>query len=66
MGTVEEAEALEVLDPEHVAAVTQTTLSVDDTRDIMATLKRRFQAIATPKTDDICYARKIARMRSNN
>ena len=56
VGTVEEAEALEVLDPEHVAAVTQTTLSVDDTRDIMATLKRRFPAIATPKTDDICYA----------
>jgi 4-hydroxy-3-methylbut-2-en-1-yl diphosphate reductase len=56
VGTVEEAEALEVFDPEHVAAVTQTTLSVDDTRDIMATLKRRFPAIATPKTDDICYA----------
>jgi 4-hydroxy-3-methylbut-2-enyl diphosphate reductase len=56
VGTVEEVEALEVPDPEHVAAVTQTTLSVDDTRDIMATLKRRFPAIATPKTDDICYA----------
>ena len=56
VGTVEEAEALEVPDPGHVAAVTQTTLSVDDTRDIMATLKRRFPAIATPKTDDICYA----------
>jgi 4-hydroxy-3-methylbut-2-en-1-yl diphosphate reductase len=56
VGTVEEAEALEVPDRERVAAVTQTTLSVDDTRDIMATLKRRFPAIATPKTDDICYA----------
>jgi 4-hydroxy-3-methylbut-2-enyl diphosphate reductase len=56
VGTVEEAEALEISDPEHVAAVTQTTLSVDDTRDIMATLKRRFPAIVTPKTDDICYA----------
>ncbi len=56
VGTVEEAEAIEISDPEHVAAVTQTTLSVDDTRDIMATLKRRFPAIATPKTDDICYA----------
>jgi 4-hydroxy-3-methylbut-2-enyl diphosphate reductase len=56
VGTVEEAEALEVPDPAHVAAVTQTTLSVDDTRDIMATLKRRFPAIVTPKTDDICYA----------
>jgi 4-hydroxy-3-methylbut-2-enyl diphosphate reductase len=56
VGTVEEAEAIEIADPEHVAAVTQTTLSVDDTRDIMATLKRRFPALATPKTDDICYA----------
>jgi len=56
VGTVEEAEVIEISDPEHVAAVTQTTLSVDDTRDIMATLKRRFPALATPKTDDICYA----------
>jgi 4-hydroxy-3-methylbut-2-enyl diphosphate reductase len=56
VGTVEEAEAIEITDPEHVAAVTQTTLSVDDTRDIMAALKRRFPALATPKTDDICYA----------
>jgi 4-hydroxy-3-methylbut-2-enyl diphosphate reductase len=56
VGTVEEAETIEITDPEHVAAVTQTTLSVDDTRDIMATLKRRFPALATPKTDDICYA----------
>jgi 4-hydroxy-3-methylbut-2-en-1-yl diphosphate reductase len=56
VGTVEEAEAIQISDPEHVAAVTQTTLSVDDTRDIMATLKRRFPALATPKTDDICYA----------
>jgi 4-hydroxy-3-methylbut-2-enyl diphosphate reductase len=56
VGTVEEAEAIEIADPAHVAAVTQTTLSVDDTRDIMATLKRRFPKLATPKTDDICYA----------
>jgi len=56
VGTVEEAERLTVPDPARVAAVTQTTLSVDDTRDIMATLKRRFPAIRTPKTDDICYA----------
>jgi 4-hydroxy-3-methylbut-2-en-1-yl diphosphate reductase len=56
VGTVEEAEAIEISDSDHVAAVTQTTLSVDDTRDIMATLKRRFPALATPKTDDICYA----------
>jgi 4-hydroxy-3-methylbut-2-en-1-yl diphosphate reductase len=56
VGTVEEAEAIEVPNASRVAAVTQTTLSVDDTRDIMETLKRRFPAIATPKTDDICYA----------
>jgi 4-hydroxy-3-methylbut-2-en-1-yl diphosphate reductase len=56
VGRVEEARALEVSDPERVAAVTQTTLSVDDTRDIMETLKERFPALLTPKTDDICYA----------
>jgi 4-hydroxy-3-methylbut-2-enyl diphosphate reductase len=56
VGTVEEAEQIQVPDPAQVAAVTQTTLSVDDTRDIMETLKLRFPAIATPKTDDICYA----------
>jgi 4-hydroxy-3-methylbut-2-en-1-yl diphosphate reductase len=56
VGRVEEARALEVSDPERIAAVTQTTLSVDDTRDIMDTLKERFPARLTPKTDDICYA----------
>src|SRR6202051_3219613 len=56
VGTVEEAQTVEVPDPDRIAAVTQTTLSVDDTRDIMETLKRRFPALATPKTDDICYA----------
>jgi len=56
VGSVAEAEQVEVPETERVAAVTQTTLSVDDTREIMATLKRRFPAIVTPKTDDICYA----------
>jgi 4-hydroxy-3-methylbut-2-enyl diphosphate reductase len=56
VGSVQEAEVAEVPDPERVAAVTQTTLSVDDTREIMETLKRRFPAIVAPKTDDICYA----------
>lgn len=56
VGTVEEAESIEVPDPSRVAAATQTTLSVDDTREIMQTLKARFPLIATPKTDDICYA----------
>ncbi|HJU10622.1 MAG TPA: hypothetical protein VJ728_07085, partial [Candidatus Binataceae bacterium] len=56
VGTVEEAETLNLPDSNRVAAVTQTTLSVDDTSEIMATLKRRFPSIVTPKTDDICYA----------
>lgn len=56
VGSVEEAERIQVPDPERVAAVTQTTLSIDDTRDILETLKRRFPSMATPKTDDICYA----------
>src|SRR6202050_2088585 len=53
VGNVQEAEVAEVPVPERVAAVTQTTLSVDDTREIMETLKRRFPAIVAPKTDDI-------------
>jgi 4-hydroxy-3-methylbut-2-en-1-yl diphosphate reductase len=56
VGSVEEARTVTLPDPSRVAAVTQTTLSVDDTRDIMATLKQRFPAMITPKTDDICYA----------
>jgi 4-hydroxy-3-methylbut-2-enyl diphosphate reductase len=56
VASVEEAEMLNLPDSSRVAAVTQTTLSVDDTSEIMATLKRRFPAIVTPKTDDICYA----------
>ncbi len=56
VGSVAEARIAEVPDPERVAAVTQTTLSVDDTREIMETLKERFPALLTPKTDDICYA----------
>jgi len=56
VGSVEEAEKVQLPDPERVAAVTQTTLSIDDTRDILEILKRRFPKMATPKTDDICYA----------
>ncbi|HZO80600.1 MAG TPA: 4-hydroxy-3-methylbut-2-enyl diphosphate reductase [Candidatus Binataceae bacterium] len=56
VGSVAEAERVEVPDPSRVAAVTQTTLSVDDTREIIDALKRRFPAMTTPKTDDICYA----------
>jgi 4-hydroxy-3-methylbut-2-enyl diphosphate reductase len=56
VGSVEEAEKVQLPDPDRVAAVTQTTLSIDDTRDILEVLKRRFPKMATPKTDDICYA----------
>jgi 4-hydroxy-3-methylbut-2-enyl diphosphate reductase len=54
--TVEEAEALVAADPENLAFLTQTTLSVDDTAAIVATLQRRFPAIVAPKGEDICYA----------
>jgi 4-hydroxy-3-methylbut-2-enyl diphosphate reductase len=56
VGTVEEARCVQIPDPSRVAAVTQTTLSVDDTREIMEALKSRFPHMITPKTDDICYA----------
>jgi len=45
-----------VTDPDNLAYVTQTTLSVDDTAKIIATLKARFPAIRAPRKDDICYA----------
>ena len=48
--------ALEVEDPEKVAYISQTTLSVDETRAIIARLRERFPSITGPRTDDICYA----------
>jgi 4-hydroxy-3-methylbut-2-enyl diphosphate reductase len=54
--TVEDAGTLELDDPEHVALITQTTLSVDETAEIIARLKERFPRIVTPKSEDICYA----------
>jgi 4-hydroxy-3-methylbut-2-en-1-yl diphosphate reductase len=54
--TEDDVEALEVPDPERVAYISQTTLSVDETRAIIARLKQRFPAIIGPRTDDICYA----------
>jgi 4-hydroxy-3-methylbut-2-enyl diphosphate reductase len=54
--SVGEAEALEVADPSKVAYITQTTLSMDDCRAIVAALKRRFPSIHEPAKDDICYA----------
>ena len=54
--TVADAEAFVTNDPSTLAYVTQTTLSVDDTKDIVATLRRRFPQMAEPRKDDICYA----------
>jgi len=54
--TVEDVARLAVRDPERLACLTQTTLSVDDTREILAALKARFPAIRLPRKDDICYA----------
>ncbi len=54
--TVEDAETFVPKDPSNVAFVTQTTLSVDDTADIVAALQKRFPDIAAPHKEDICYA----------
>jgi 4-hydroxy-3-methylbut-2-enyl diphosphate reductase len=51
-----DVESLEVAFPEQLAYVTQTTLSVDDTENIIAALQQKFPAITGPKHDDICYA----------
>lgn len=56
LATVEEVEKLEIKDPQHIAYVTQTTLSIDDTRDVVDALKARFPQIHGPGLDDICYA----------
>jgi 4-hydroxy-3-methylbut-2-enyl diphosphate reductase len=52
----EDVDRLEVEDPERVAYLTQTTLSVDETARIIARLRERFPGIVGPRTDDICYA----------
>ena len=54
--SVEDVERLRILDPERLGCVTQTTLSVDDTREILAALRGRFPKITLPRKDDICYA----------
>jgi len=53
---VADVEQLEVRDPESVGVVTQTTLSVDDTAEVLAALQRRFPTLLTPRKEDICYA----------
>jgi 4-hydroxy-3-methylbut-2-enyl diphosphate reductase len=54
--TVEDVEKLSVNNPDMLAYVSQTTLSVDDTADVIGALKRKFPSIAEPKKGDICYA----------
>jgi 4-hydroxy-3-methylbut-2-en-1-yl diphosphate reductase len=56
IGSVEEIEGLDIADPAKVAYITQTTLSVDETLEIIAALRTRFPDIVGPKRDDICYA----------
>jgi 4-hydroxy-3-methylbut-2-enyl diphosphate reductase len=56
VSNVEEVEALEVPDPNRVAYLTQTTLSLDEARDIIHALKIKFPNIAGPHSQDICYA----------
>jgi 4-hydroxy-3-methylbut-2-enyl diphosphate reductase len=51
-----DAEAVEIADPDQLAFITQTTLSVDDTAEIVEVLRRRFPKIRGPKKEDICYA----------
>src|SRR5207245_8071494 len=54
--SVEDVDALQIPDPSRVAYLTQTTLSLDETKDIMARLVERFPLIRGPKSQDICYA----------
>jgi 4-hydroxy-3-methylbut-2-enyl diphosphate reductase len=54
--SVEEARAVQISDPTRIAVTTQTTLGVDDTREILDALKERFPMIIAPTSDDICYA----------
>lgn len=56
VANAEEAESVEVEDPERIGVLTQTTLSVDEANDVMRVLKRRFPALRVPRKEDICYA----------
>jgi 4-hydroxy-3-methylbut-2-enyl diphosphate reductase len=59
MAVIDSAEAVErltVVNPDKIAYLTQTTLSVDDTRDVIEALRRKFPKIVGPSRDDICYA----------
>ncbi len=54
--SVEEAEKVAIAHPERVAAITQTTLGVEDAQVVLDALRRRFPRLVTPSSDDICYA----------
>jgi 4-hydroxy-3-methylbut-2-enyl diphosphate reductase len=54
--TVQDVESLQVPDPDRLMILTQTTLSLDETRSLIQAIKRRFPRAATPPKDDICYA----------
>ncbi|HUA88381.1 MAG TPA: 4-hydroxy-3-methylbut-2-enyl diphosphate reductase [Steroidobacteraceae bacterium] len=54
--SVADVAGLQVRDPQHLAFVTQTTLSMDDTAEIVEALRQRFPALKTPRREDICYA----------
>jgi len=56
VSSVEDVDRLQVKDPARISYLTQTTLSLDETKDIVARLQERFPAIQGPKTQDICYA----------
>ena len=56
VATADEAERVTVPDPDNVAVLTQTTLSVDEAMRVMHVLKRRFPKLRTPRKEDICYA----------
>jgi len=56
VANVQEAQAVEIPDPDKVVVLTQTTLSVDDTREVIEALKERFPRLITPAKEDICYA----------
>jgi 4-hydroxy-3-methylbut-2-enyl diphosphate reductase len=56
VGSADEVESLEVADPTRVAYITQTTLSLDETRDVIDALRKKFPLIEGPHAQDICYA----------
>jgi 4-hydroxy-3-methylbut-2-en-1-yl diphosphate reductase len=56
VSTVEDVNRLNIADPERVSFITQTTLSLDETQDVVARLRERFPKIQGPKAQDICYA----------